>query len=108
MLRLDKNRFIQTIYNKSVDLHRFKENGNDAQNQEEGDDNEGGNEDDRWDRLEKKCRTEAEQSNNAVYAELKLHKAHDIYIFEKDANPKIQHLTHKEEYIPYPHRSTLL
>ena len=59
MLRLDKNRYIQTIYNKSVDLNEYKDNGYGAQNQEEGDDNEGGNEDDRWDRLEKKCRTEA-------------------------------------------------
>jgi len=97
------------IYNKSVYLQECLRKYYYAEiEEEEGDDNEEGNDEDKWGRLQKKCKTEAQQSNNAVYAELKLHKAHDIYIFEKDANPTIQHLTHNEEYIPYPHRSTLI
>jgi len=39
---------------------------------------------------------------------LKLHKAEDVYIFEKDINPNHPYLTHKEEYIPYPRRDNLL
>ena len=39
---------------------------------------------------------------------MKLHKAEDIYIFEKDIDPKMEYLTHKEEYILYPRRESLI
>lgn len=57
MLRLDANRFIKTIYYKSIELNELKDSGYIAEIKEEEDDK---NEDDRRDRLEISSRTEAQ------------------------------------------------
>lgn len=58
MLRLDNNKYIETIYDKSVELNYRVLYGEGVYNGEGS-----GSEADRWDRLKDKCETEAQDFN---------------------------------------------
>ncbi|KAL4459342.1 hypothetical protein ABPG74_017955 [Tetrahymena malaccensis] len=111
MLNIDKNYYINKIYQKSVDLHMLESKGyedEDSDNQNSQGQQNQPYDQEQWERRNYKYQNESKQYCKAVYKDLKLQKANDLYIFEQNPDKKNKLLTHKEIYIAYERKDDLL
>ncbi|KAL4459340.1 hypothetical protein ABPG74_017953 [Tetrahymena malaccensis] len=107
MLNIDKNDYIYKIYNKSLDLFRYENEINRNRNNESlyYEDLKNGC---KQDRVNHKCEIEAKRFCKSIYQNLKMLKAHDVFIFEDNFNEENKKLTCQEKYITYERKEQLL